>query len=208
MKKEVLFGSIAVSLALMAACGRKVENPGNSQTPPSVAPVPPKQLVCTKKEKSVDISPINPAEAPYIDKVYKKTVENLETIGLGAALVDQANQLLNINEFAKFDHGECSSPDQFICMNRIASKSYNVSVLKRYSQENGVYIQQMTILTAIVEIFLDQSIPVKQDLIDKVNQFKSMDLKSYIPRGELTKEEYYDIMYGLNNESDEVCEYK
>jgi hypothetical protein len=59
-----------------------------------------------------------------------------------------------------------------------------------------------------VEIFLDQSIPVKQDLIDKVNQFKSMDLKSYIPRGELTKEEYYDIMYGLNNESDEVCEYK
>jgi hypothetical protein len=51
MKKEVLFGSIAVSLALMAACGRKVENPGNSQTPPSVAPVPPKQLVCTKKRE-------------------------------------------------------------------------------------------------------------------------------------------------------------
>lgn len=193
MKKEVLFGSIAVSLALMAACGKKT---------------PPKQLVCTKKDQSVGISPINSEEAPDIDKVHEKTVENLRIIGLGAALVEQANQLLNINEFAKFDHGECSSPDQFICIIKTADRSYNANVLERYSRENGVYIQQMTILTAIVEIFLDQSIPVKQDLIDKVNQFKGMDLKSYIPRGELTKEEYYDIMYGLNNESDEVCEYK
>lgn len=207
MRKTVLFSSIAVSLtvlALTSSCGRKVK--GSSEQPSNPTP-PSKEWVCTKKDQSIGL-PNADREKMDINALSDQMIEDFGALGLDLNISQRAKEGL-ISEYSSFKTlgKDCDIPGKFICISQ-NSEWFDVATLKSYTKHSSLYVREMTVITGIVEMFILRNIPVSQSLIDTVDSFKGIDIKLGVRAEGLTKEEYYDIVYGLGNVSDEVCEYK
>ena len=207
MKKLI---ASALCLSTIISCSRKV---GSTDSTVDSNPVPPEHtpvLVCTKKDQSVDINrSIIRKNITVPSDFYDQLLVDLKTLGLKDDVYWAAASANAIPyPTFQFQGAECNVQGKFVCSLKQNSFFYEIKILNPYAFHASSYVRQMTMIVGIADLLAQEGLEIKKSLADKIDEFKKVDISKIVSDKELSKEELYEIVYGLNNESDEVCEYK